>query len=164
MASHMSYILLMMPQPEIIRAYKDGVLSATVSQTSGNITGGTGLTVGNYGTSGQLVAGAKMDEVRIYNRAVSAAEIAQTWNKELPLFKVPNDAGMSSVIEPSDTCTGQYDVKAEVQNYGTNVINNVQINWSYNGIIQTPITYSNPLDTANGVGPNKATITLGQLL
>ena len=76
---------------------------------------------------------------------------------------VPDDAGISKVVEPSDTCAGVYDVKAEVANYGTNIIDSVQINWSIDGVMQTPLTYSTPLDTINGSGINKAVLTLGTI-
>jgi hypothetical protein len=42
------------------------------------MTTGTGFRVGGYGTSAILIG--KMDEFRLYNRALDAAEIAATWN------------------------------------------------------------------------------------
>jgi len=63
--------------PEV-RTYKNGVLNSTSPQPALNMTTGTGFRVGGYGTSAILIG--KMDEFRLYNRALDAAEIAATWN------------------------------------------------------------------------------------
>jgi hypothetical protein len=73
-----------------IRAYKNGVLHRTVNQGVLNLQGSGGqFGVGAYsggGGSGGFPAGALMDEFRMYNRALSAAEIAATWDKEVDCF------------------------------------------------------------------------------
>jgi hypothetical protein len=63
-----------------VRAYKNGVLAVTVPQTL-NITTGTGFHVGGYGTSPSF--GGKMDEFRMYRRALGQAEISATWNTDI---------------------------------------------------------------------------------
>jgi Concanavalin A-like lectin/glucanases superfamily len=63
--------------PEV-RAYKDGVLYSTSPQAALNMPTGTGFKVAGYGTS--LIMSGKMDEFRLYNRALDATEIAATWN------------------------------------------------------------------------------------
>lgn len=65
-----------------IKAYKDGVLFSTTPQTPLNLTAGTGFRVGGYTTSAGFVG--KMDEFRLYRRALSPTEIAATWNSDLP--------------------------------------------------------------------------------
>lgn len=64
-----------------IKVYKNGVLSNTVSQTPLNLAAGTGFKAGGYTT----VAGftGKMDEFRLYRRALDAAEVAATWNQDI---------------------------------------------------------------------------------
>jgi len=74
-----------------IKVYKNGVLSSTVPQTPLNLTAGTGFKVGGYTT----VAGftGKMDEFRLYRRALDSTEIQATWNQDIPcgtLVSVPN--------------------------------------------------------------------------
>ena len=74
-----------------IKVYKNGVLSSTVPQTPLNLTAGTGFKVGGYTT----VAGftGKMDEFRLYRRALDSTEIQSTWNQDIPcgtLTSVPN--------------------------------------------------------------------------
>lgn len=73
-----------------IRAYKNGVLVTTVAQPVFSVQGTGGqFGVGAYsggGGSGGFPAGALMDEFRIYNRALSDAEIAATWNTAVDCF------------------------------------------------------------------------------
>jgi len=63
-----------------IRAYKNGVLSVTVAQTPLNLAAGTGFKVGGYLTNAGF--NGKMDEFRIYRRALTPAEITASWNTD----------------------------------------------------------------------------------
>ncbi|MDX1908764.1 MAG: LamG-like jellyroll fold domain-containing protein [Bacteroidia bacterium] len=58
-----------------IKAYLNGVLVNTVAQNPLTINGTGPFKVGGYATSTGLSAGGLMDEFRIYNRALSEAEI-----------------------------------------------------------------------------------------
>jgi hypothetical protein len=64
-----------------IKVYKNGVLAQTVAQTPLNIALGSGFRVGGYSTSATLMG--KLDEFRIYKRALDAAEITATWNMNI---------------------------------------------------------------------------------
>lgn len=70
----------------------------------------------------------------------------------------PIDAAAVELAEPvSPASAGFQDVKVRIANLGASILNNVTINWSIDGIAQTPILYSTPmlsLDTS-------AAITLG---
>ncbi len=68
--------------PEI-RAYKNGVLNATVAQAALNITGTGPFKIGAQGSSAGLPLGMVLDEFRLYNRALSATEILNTYNVNL---------------------------------------------------------------------------------
>jgi uncharacterized repeat protein (TIGR01451 family) len=72
--------------PEI-RGYLNGTLQTTVAQSALNINGTGPFKVGGYSSSASLPAGALLDEFRLYNRALSAQEIVDTWNKSLPLVR-----------------------------------------------------------------------------
>jgi len=63
-----------------IRAYKNGTLAVTSPQTV-NIPTGTGFFVGGYGTSASFIG--KMDEFRMWRRALTPAEVSSTWNSDL---------------------------------------------------------------------------------
>ncbi len=65
-----------------IKVYKNGVLTNTVSQTPLNIALGSGFRVGGYSTSAVLTG--KLDEFRIYKRALDSTEISATWNTNIP--------------------------------------------------------------------------------
>lgn len=59
-----------------IRSYVNGVLSSTVFQSGGVSIAGTGpFMIGGYSTSSNLPNGALMDEFRLYDRALTQAEI-----------------------------------------------------------------------------------------
>jgi hypothetical protein len=81
--------------------YRDGVLLST-NPRSINMPAGSGFKVGGYSTSSFSLSG-KMDEFRVYNRALTAAEISATWNQELPIplgtkntnTQVPNSYSLS---------------------------------------------------------------------
>ncbi len=65
-----------------IKVYKDGVLTNTVTQTPLNIALGSGFKVGGYSTVATFTG--KLDEFRIYKRALDSNEIAATWNMDIP--------------------------------------------------------------------------------
>lgn len=59
---------------QVLSSYLDGVLSESISGVIPNIIG-TGFFVGTYGTGNGLATGDQIDEFRLYNRALSPAEI-----------------------------------------------------------------------------------------
>jgi hypothetical protein len=59
-----------------IKAYVNGTLVTTVAQASVNISGPGPFKVGGYSTNASLPSGSLMDEFRLYNRALSALEVA----------------------------------------------------------------------------------------
>jgi hypothetical protein len=58
---------------------------------------------------------------------------------------------------------GTQPVVARVRNFGVNQITSVTVNWSVNGVIQTPVVHTSLLDTTNGAGPNSAAVSLGNV-
>ena len=77
-----------------------------------------------------------------------------------PFATGPNDAGASNVT-PTIVCPGTDTVKVQVNNYGTNQIDSVWLNWSKNGTLQTPIQITSLLDTAGGTGVSNISVSLG---
>lgn len=76
----------------------------------------------------------------------------------------PNDAGIDSLISPDSTglfCSGKKEVAVRLKNFGTNILDNVTINWSVNGSLQTPVSFATPLPDASSSG-NWAAVTLGE--
>lgn len=59
-----------------IKAYLNGTLVNTIAQGSVNISGAGPLKVGGYSSNFGLAPGSRMDEFRLYNRALSATEVA----------------------------------------------------------------------------------------
>jgi hypothetical protein len=81
--------------PEI-RTYVNGVFQSAVPQPALNLNAAIPFKVGGYGTANSFPVGDKLDEFRLYSRALSAAEITATWNTELPLS--------SPVSDPTKVC------------------------------------------------------------
>jgi len=73
----------------------------------------------------------------------------------------PNDAAVASVDSPMIFCAGVENVIATVANYGSTPIDSVEVGWSVNGAVQTPIKYIGLLDTIGSANPWTAQVTLG---
>jgi hypothetical protein len=144
-----------------VTGYLNGVQVAQVNVPSALNVTGTGLTVGGY-TSSTGLAGV-LDEFRWYNRALTAQEITNTYNFQLPLTSSPNDAAAISIDSPSVFCAGPQNVVATIANYGTNRIDSVRVNWEVDGVLQTPVKYIGLLDTLNGSFSKTAQVLLGSI-
>ena len=78
-----------------------------------------------------------------------------------PAATGPNNAGVASFDAPTAFCSGAQDIIVTIENAGNNPINPVTVNWTFNGVLQTPVVHNQTLDTLLGTGPNTAQITLG---
>ena len=78
-----------------------------------------------------------------------------------PFSTGPNDAGVSDITTSANLCPGSDVVNVKINNFGTNQISSVLVNWSKNGVLQTPIPYTTLLDTVGGTGASSATLSLG---
>lgn len=72
-------------------------------------------------------------------------------------FEIGADAGATNLLAPVGTyCSSVKMVQVSVKNYGLLPITGLQVNWSLNGVIQTPVVYSSTLN------PNaSAAVSLG---
>ncbi len=73
----------------------------------------------------------------------------------------PNNAAVLSIDSPAAFCPGTEPIYATIGNAGTNRISSVTVNWSFNGVLQTPISHTSMLDTVGGSGSVTAQIMLG---
>jgi hypothetical protein len=64
-----------------VRAYLNGVLVSTVAQTAPNLTGTGPLKVMGYSANVGAPAGGQLDEFRLYNRAISATEVLELFQR-----------------------------------------------------------------------------------
>ena len=144
-----------------IKAYHDGVLNNTVAQGALNINGTAPFKVGGYSTSTGMASGQLMDEFRIYDRALDAQEVFDTYNACLPLTSSLDDAGVASIDGPVNFCAGTDSVVATIRNYGISQIDSCIVQWEIDGVAQTPYNYYGLLDTNGGSGLTTAQLTLG---
>ncbi|HYC77387.1 MAG TPA: LamG-like jellyroll fold domain-containing protein [Planctomycetota bacterium] len=79
-----------------LKGYLDGNLVVTSNQAIAGVNGTVAgsLKVAWYSTASTFGGGAKLDEFRVYNRALSASEVSSTWNVEL--FSVGLFAGFNA--------------------------------------------------------------------
>ncbi|PLX31411.1 MAG: hypothetical protein C0600_05800, partial [Ignavibacteria bacterium] len=68
----------------------------------------------------------------------------------------PDNAGITELLAPVAFCAGTEDIKVKLVNLGTNTLNNVTIDWTFNGVPQTTINWTTPLPSFAD-----ATVTLG---
>lgn len=71
------------------------------------------------------------------------------------------DIGVLRIDSPDVFCPESYDIVVTVNNFGTDVINSFDVEWSVDGTPQTPVSFSGVLDTVNGAGASTVQVTLG---
>ncbi len=82
-------------------------------------------------------------------------------NAQFEFLVPPNNAGVDSIFVPTfPFCSGPATVSARVHNYGSNIVNNVSVNWSIDGVLQTPIDITTPIDMENSTAGPDAYVTL----
>lgn len=75
---------------------------------------------------------------------------------------VNDNAGAFALAAPKFFCAGTHDVQVRIKNYGLNQITaGVTVNWSVDGILQPPVTWSQVIDTLDGINGNDTTVLLG---
>lgn len=76
---------------------------------------------------------------------------------------VPDDAAIISLDAPNDTvyCKTPTPIVVTLENNGTDSLKSAVIEWSVDGIIQAPYTFSGALDSVSGSGPITAQLTIG---
>ena len=122
---------------------------------------GSSMTLQRFGYQGNINTGATTQCWGVaQNASGSISRVEMYWE---PTITLDNDAGVSDFITPTTGCTGQQSVEVEIRNFGTNQINSVMIGWRKDGLLQTPFSYTGQLDTANGTGPDRDTVTLGNI-
>ena len=88
-----------------IKWFLNGVLGGTVAEPTVTITGAGPFIIGAYSASAGMPAGGLMDEFRMYNRALSDAEVLATWDKQLPLGGPPIVVTTAATAVLSTTAT-----------------------------------------------------------
>lgn len=61
-------------------------------------------------------------------------------------FSVANDAGVTAINSPAtSTCAGAQPLNVTIKNFGVSTLTSATINWSRNGVLQTPFNWSGTL-------------------
>lgn len=167
---------------EFVNGAASGVIIPTnIYVTAGDIIGVLGQDGGNrnsYAPSGGTFASSVAGQPIILERLIYQGNLtgglpAPNVSKEtagniarVEIFwdypsTAENDAGVTAIDSPASFCPGNHNIVATVKNFGINQIHSVTVNWTFNGILQTPVIYNQTLDTFSGTGPNSAQIVLG---
>jgi hypothetical protein len=74
----------------------------------------------------------------------------------------PNNASIAGLVTPvAPFCPGNKDISVRLKNTGTNVLSTVTIKWKLDNVLQTPISWTAPLDTVGGpLYPSDTVVTL----
>ncbi len=80
-----------------------------------------------------------------------------------PAYTSFNDAGIKALVSPLNFCTGTQNISVRVGNLGHNRLDSVRVNWKLDGVTQTPIFITYPLDTLFNAfnNPSDTVLTLG---
>ena len=101
----------------------------------------------NSGASPVNIAGSNIDDGAVIIRPLSSGAL--------------NDIGIAGVTPGSVECSGEYDIEVTVLNFGINQVSTSQLNWEWNGALQTPVSITTVLDTFGGSGSSSTVINLG---
>jgi len=77
------------------------------------------------------------------------------------IYKSTNDLGVKTIDSVDALCDGSQTVYTTIENHGKNLVTSAQVNWSINGVLQTPVNFSGVLDTLNGLNSNLTKVYLG---
>jgi len=73
-----------------------------------------------------------------------------------------NDIGVITIDSLTNVCTtAPLPLLARVMNYGRNRVTSFEVNWSINGALQLPVSWSGLLDTTGGVGSSSVVVPFG---
>jgi hypothetical protein len=128
-----------------------GVLGQRSTYTNYSITGapfastlnGLPISLGRFGYQGSIASGSPATSVWTEpgSYAIGNVEVYYT------VSTAPNDAGIVSIDSPNNFCPGQQDITVRLKNNGVNQITTCTINWTFNGVPQSPYTWNGLLDT-----------------
>jgi len=136
-----------------VKVFKNGVFSNSVPQNAVSFSGTGPFLVGGYSSSNSINSGTQMDEFRLYNRALSDAEVAQTWNQPLPVATGPIVVTTAATAIGNSTATLNGTVNAN--NQSTAVTFEYGLTTSYGSVVAgVPATV-----TGNTVTPITANIS-----
>ncbi len=118
-----------------ITPYINGAAGTPVAQPAITISGSGPFKVGSYGTGLQGLSGS-MDEFRIYNRALGAAEVLSTYNATLCSVNLPGyDVAMSglNMATYNNLSSAPFDIDGDLTNLGDSTITDLELAYSIDG-------------------------------
>ncbi len=81
-----------------------------------------------------------------------------------PFANTPDNMGLVCVDSSYGRCLGSSPVYVTLRNYGSNRITSASINWSVDGVVQSPYLFTGLLDTIGGQNPNEMRVNIGNVV
>jgi hypothetical protein len=104
-------------------------------------TGGANLT-STIGVQNNATSAVQIGTNMVFMGAGSTGIPDNDYYEFTPLLLQNNNAGITSVVNPtSPLIIGSQNVEIALKNWGLNTLDSAIINWSVNGVLQTPYTY-----------------------
>jgi hypothetical protein len=128
-----------------------------------NFPGGTPGTAATLGATVTYNTAGIYDVTHTATNTVGTGTLVKT--NYITVYPAVNDnAGAFALSAPKFFCAGMQDVKVRIKNYGLNQITTgVTVNWSVDGVLQVPVTWSPVIDTLGSTSGNDTTVTLGTI-
>lgn len=102
--------------------------------------------------------------LRIVDMVVIGSQSSNVNFREIEIWRGTisnNDIGVVAIDTPGYTCfTGTQRLVARLINYGLNQITSANVNWSVNGVVQTPVSWTGVMDTFGGASTPNAWVFL----
>lgn len=135
-----------------------------IQQSAGNIYPTTNTTIPTYSNGTVTIIA---DASSAFARTATAWFTPRQFNggviyveRSLPF----NNASVSALVSNKKFCGTTQDLRVKIANRGSNPISNVTVNWSIDGLLQTPVSLVTLLDTLNHpTNKNDTNITLGAI-
>lgn len=134
--------------------YYNGTDNLIIEISQTGYTGGIAVLQSSAGGNKRMWGG-------VTSATASAGTGLANMGLDMQLQPTYNNAGVSELTAPFGFCPSTQTVKVMVKNYGNNIINNLQVQWTMNGVAQPTYFLNTPLDSIGGSGLNELEVTLG---
>jgi len=127
--------------------YMNGNVQINVNTNPFTIMGGSDFRIGGYGN--QPAFNGFLDEFRVYSRPLSGTEVFQNYRRVANA--AVHDVGVESLVSPNTTDCNVKDVWVKLHNYGSEGLFSSTVNWSVNGVVQSPYTFQGNVSAFGGI-------------
>ena len=138
---------------------EEGTNKIYVVDMYANSTNGLTSTVGLQQNSSMAV---QYGDSTLSNNGNGSSNTDNDYYEFEPVLLLPDNIGVEALVSPSSPLTpGSQPVTVEVRNHGTNSVTSFIVNWSVNGMAQTPFFFSGTLASQTSTNINLGNYNFG---